>query len=91
MDEKLLLEFSEKYAKSQGYKLNPNKEIVDVVIKGLIKNQQKHGVRYCPCVRILFDPAKDRICPCKPSVEEIEKQGHCHCMLFFRKDFVLEE
>ena len=84
--EKELLEISEKYAASKGYKLNPNQKLVDVIIKGLLRNEGKYGFRYCPCRKVSGDKEKDKliICPCVYHEDEIKKDGHCHCMLFVK-------
>ena len=84
--EKELSEKSEKYATSKGYKLNPNAKLVDVIIKGLLRNEAKYGFIYCPCRKVkgIVDEDKKIICPCIYHEEEIKKDGHCHCMLFFK-------
>jgi ferredoxin-thioredoxin reductase catalytic subunit len=84
---KKVLEFSEEYAKKAGIKLNPDKKIVENVIKGLLKNEEKFGFRYCPCRVVEGDLEKDRkkICPCSWHLEEIKKFGHCLCGLFVKK------
>jgi ferredoxin-thioredoxin reductase catalytic subunit len=80
MNKKQLLEFSKKYAKSQGFKLNPNKKIIDIVLKGLLENEKKYNYRYCPCkIR-----KKENVCPCKTHKEEIKKDGHCTCYFFVK-------
>ena len=38
-----ILEFSKKYAKKAGFKINPNKRMLDRIIKGLRKNEMKFG------------------------------------------------
>ena len=85
--EKELLKISEEYADKKGFKLNPDKKVVDIIIKGLIKNEAKYGFRYCPCRRVKGDKEEDKkiICPCVYHGDEIKKQGHCSCMLFLRK------
>lgn len=87
MTEEQVLEISRKYAEHAGFMLNPDPEIVDTVIKGLVANEKKHGFRYCPCRLVTGDKEKDRliICPCVYHKQEIREQGHCHCMLFFGK------
>lgn len=77
--------FVEKYAKTTGYQLNPDKEIVEFVIEGLARNKIKYGKQYCPCRIVTGNPQEDKqkICPCKWHKEEIALQGHCHCNLFF--------
>ena len=75
-----------KYAEDNGFKLNPNEQIVDVVLAGLKRNEEKHGERYCPCRRVTGDREADKkiICPCIYHKDEIEKDGHCHCNLFVK-------
>ncbi len=87
MTEEQVLELSKKYAEKAGFNLNPDKGIVDTVIKGLASNEKKHGFRYCPCRMITGDKEKDRkiICPCIYHKDEIKEMGHCHCLLFVRK------
>lgn len=87
MTEEQVLELSMKYADKAGFRLNPDQEIVDTVIKGLLANEKKHGFRYCPCRLVTGDKEKDRliICPCRYHRDEINEQGYCHCMLYFRK------
>ena len=60
-------------------KLNPNKEIVDVIKKGL---KEKKG--HCPCK---LEISEDTKCMCKEFREQIadEKfEGYCHCMLYYK-------
>jgi len=86
--EQELLDISKNYAEKAGFMLNPNKQIQDSVIKGLVRNEAKHGFRYCPCRIVTGNKEKDRkiICPCAFHKEEISAQGYCHCMLFFKKE-----
>lgn len=87
MNEKDILEKSKRYAEKKGYLLNPDERVVDFIIKGLKKNEEKQGFQYCPCRRISGDKEKDakNICPCVFHEDEIRKDGRCHCMLFVRK------
>ncbi len=39
----------EEYAKKNGWVLNPDKKILDTVIRGLVRNKRKFGEQYCPC------------------------------------------
>jgi ferredoxin-thioredoxin reductase catalytic chain len=73
-----------KYAEKKGFKLNPDKQVVSTVIKGIIRNETKYGARYCPCRIRTGDKEKDKaiICPCIYHLNEIKEQGHCHCMIF---------
>lgn len=82
-----MIERYDNYAKSNGFRLNPNREIVEGLMKGLLANEKKHGKKYCPCRRISGNQEEDakKICPCVFHKEEIEKDGHCCCNLFFKK------
>jgi len=72
-------------AKARGWTINSNPKLRNMLIVGLIKNKG-----HCPC-----KPQKiqEHLCPCRPSKyfkgseKEIEKNGHCYCGLFFKKDF----
>ncbi|MHA1870979.1 MAG: ferredoxin-thioredoxin reductase catalytic domain-containing protein, partial [Promethearchaeota archaeon] len=73
----------EEIAKRMGWALNPNERVVKSILKreGLLK--QKYGEYYCPC-RQEYIP--ENICkPCVWSPEEIKRDGHCHCNLFWDK------
>jgi len=81
--EDLIKEYSE-YAKNNGFKLNPDKKIVEGIISGLLKNEEKYGKKYCPCRRVSGNAEEDakKVCPCFWHKEEIEKDGHCFCRLY---------
>ncbi len=73
------------YAKENGFNLNPNEEIVQRLMRGLLENEKKHGQRYCPCRRVTGNKEVDAksVCPCYYHREELEKNGHCFCGLFW--------
>lgn len=83
--------WAEEYARENGWVLNPDKDVLDRVVRGLARNEEKTGHRYCPCRIRLRNEEKDNviICPCAYHRDEIAKDGHCHCMLFFRNDTAL--
>jgi len=83
---KKIIEHYKKYASKNGFSLNSNPKIVEGVIKGLLKNEEKYGKRYCPCRKVKEIPKEDEkiICPCIYHKKEIEEQGHCHCFLFVK-------
>lgn len=87
MNKKELLEQKKKYAAISGFKLNPNEAELDIVIDGLLKNKEKYEFFYCPCRKVTGNQEEDRkkICPCIWHKDEIEKNGFCHCRLFFKK------
>ena len=78
-------EFAE-YAKNNGIQLNPDKKVVDRIIKGLLGNKEKYGERYCPCRRVTGNKEEDakKICPCFWHKDEIKKDGHCFCRLYVK-------
>jgi len=81
-----LIEKYGEYALKNGFHLNPDSGIVEGVILGLLHNDSLHGERYCPCRRVTGDSTLDKkiICPCVYHMDEIKKQGHCHCRLFVK-------
>lgn len=87
MDAEKLRQLSKRYAKSQGFMLNPDEKIVKFVIEGLLRNEAKFGYMYCPCRAVTGDEGQDRkiICPCIYHKDEIKSMGHCHCGLFVAK------
>jgi len=83
--EKIIKEYQE-YAEKNKIKLNPNKEIVERLVMGMLENEKKYGAKYCPCRRITGNREEDKgkICPCVYHKEEIERTGQCHCGLFVK-------
>ncbi len=81
-----LIKEYEDFAKKNGFKLNPDKKVVENIVKTLIARENKFGERYCPCRRITGDKKEDKkiVCPCIYHKEEVEKQGHCLCGLFVK-------
>jgi len=82
---KLIGEYEE-YSLKNGFKLNPDKKIVEGIVKSLLDRENKFGEKYCPCRRITGDKEEDKkiICPCIYHKEEIEKDGFCLCRLFVK-------
>lgn len=78
--------WAEKYARENGFVLSPDEKIVENILKGLLRNEEKRGARYCPCRLVSGDKEKDKaiICPCIYHRDEIERDGHCHCRLFVK-------
>lgn len=85
--EELIKEY-EKYAKENNFKLNPSREVVERIVKGLLENEKKYKARYCPCRRITGNLEEDSktICPCAEHRQEIERDGQCLCSLFVRNN-----
>ena len=84
--------FVNKVVESKGWEFNEDKEIVDTIIMGLTRNKILYGKRFCPCFMVeevdgKFKSTDNRICPCKPAInEEIPNNGMCHCGIFIKGD-----
>jgi ferredoxin-thioredoxin reductase catalytic subunit len=92
MDEKELTQKSDEYAKSVGIKLNPDKNAVNGVIKGLLFKKKKHGEIYCPCRvvtgdKLLFKKKKhgEIYCPCRVVTGDKEKDKEIICPCVFHR------
>ncbi len=73
-------------AERKGYRLNNNPERVKKVVGLMTMNHNEFKKYYCPCKQSEpLDPNKDVLCPCPTLDEEVKKDGHCFCKLFFMK------
>jgi ferredoxin-thioredoxin reductase catalytic subunit len=86
--EQEILEKSRQHAKTAGLSLNPDKKQLELMIKALAANKKLHGKAYCPCRALTGEPVQDTqiICPCSYHWEEVKKDGHCKCRLFWKKE-----
>lgn len=78
----------ERFTEKNDFMLNPDKEHVGLVVKGVLENEKKDGLKLCPCR--LRDDTRERdlelICPCNFMIQETWKQkGECWCGLFVKK------
>lgn len=72
-------------AHDYGYMLNPDVERLRKVIGLMTMNNTEFGKYYCPCKQNHpLNPQKDTVCPCPEVHDEIHKEGHCFCRLFYR-------
>jgi len=75
---------TKKEAGEGGYYLNPDTEFAKLLIRGLMKNNQRYGYPACPC-RLASgkkDLDLDIICPCDYRDADIEDYGACYCALY---------
>jgi len=85
--------FTDKVCESQGWVYNPQEEVNEGVQMGLARNKMMYKKRFCPCFMVDTTGEKpksvdDRICPCKPAVEnEIPNEGKCHCGIFCTPEY----
>ena len=74
-----------KIADEHGWVLNPDEERQRKVIGLMTENFIAVGEYVCPCKQQYKPPVKgkDKLCPCNEVNEEIKKDGHCFCRLFY--------
>ena len=76
------------FCRGNEFELNPDQVHVSAVIDGVIENEKRFGLKYCPCRIRTGDPGKDLelICPCNFTIQDKYKvQGECWCGLFTKK------
>jgi len=83
----------ENFTQNNDFKLNPDKNHVDFVINGVLENERKCGLKFCPCR--LRDRTREKdlelICPCNFKIHETwmnPRKGMipmCWCGLFVKK------
>jgi ferredoxin-thioredoxin reductase catalytic subunit len=77
-----------KFTEGKEFELNPDKEHVDFIIRGIMANAEAKGLKYCPC-RIPvgnFEKDLELVCPCNFfSHTTWNTQGRCWCGLFTRR------
>ncbi len=74
----------ELYVRDKPFRLNDGDGMAGAVIRAIAKRREKYGSDFCPCRRPSGDAEKDAeiVCPCAFHLEEIRRDGHCHCYLF---------
>ncbi|MBM2834182.1 MAG: Glutaredoxin protein [Candidatus Brocadiaceae bacterium] len=80
-------------AKSHGYTINPDKQVVEEILTGLAINEKRYGYKACPC-RLATGKYQldcDIICPCSYCFQDVEKNGRCYCSLFVSDRFVASD
>lgn len=75
-------------AEAAGYHLNPDKEFVLDLVRGLLVNESRYGYPSCPCRRATGDKALDLdiICPCDYRDQDLSEYGMCYCALYVTGD-----
>lgn len=88
MDKEKLHAALEKFTESNEFRLNPDSETVDLLLEGVLRNEQNHGLKYCPCRLTTKDFAEDLklVCPCNFLIHSTYKErGECWCGLFVKR------
>lgn len=75
-------------AKTYGYYLNPDAELLQALLEGLKVNEERYGYPSCPC-RLAsgkFEYDRDIICPCDYRDPDVTEFGACYCRLYVSKE-----
>jgi len=89
MDKDELIKIWERFAdKSAEFKLNPDRNMVNMVAEGVLGNEKKSGLKLCPCR--VSDGTREGdlklICPCNFKIHTTwSTQGRCWCGLFLKR------
>ena len=76
------------FCEGNEFELNSDKPHVEACIDGILENEKKYGLKYCPCRIITGDLNKDMelICPCNFTTQEKYKtKNECWCGLFIKR------
>ena len=74
-------------AKTYGYYLTPQPDLLQMFIEGLKTNEDRYGYASCPCRLATgnFEVDRDIICPCDYRDPDVAQYGTCYCRLYVNK------
>lgn len=74
-------------AKTYGYYLTPQPDLLQMFIEGLKTNEDRYGYPSCPCRLATGNLEIDRdiICPCDYRDPDVAQYGACYCRLYVNK------
>jgi ferredoxin-thioredoxin reductase catalytic subunit len=74
-------------AKTYGYYLTPQLDLLQMFIEGLKTNEDRYGYASCPCRLATgnFEIDRDIICPCDYRDPDVAQYGACYCRLYVNK------
>jgi ferredoxin-thioredoxin reductase catalytic subunit len=74
-------------AKTYGYYLTPQPELLQMFLEGLKTNEERYGYPSCPCRLATGNLEIDRdiICPCDYRDPDVAEYGACYCRLYVNK------
>ncbi len=85
--ERTAVEYLTRIAGRLGYVLNPDDTALSRVVRHMAENKRRYGKYYCPCKQHYpVETGTDPTCPCAAFKEEIARDGHCECHIFFDPD-----
>lgn len=73
--------------RNRTFKLNPKKSNVESLAKGVLNNEKRHGMKFCPCRLRTKDREQDLklVCPCNFKIQKTwQEKGECWCSLFVK-------
>ena len=74
-------------AKTYGYYLTPDADLLTAFLEGLKVNEDRYGYPLCPC-RLAsgkYEYDRDIICPCEYRDLDVAQYGACYCRLYVNK------
>ncbi len=88
-----LYERLDREAEEGGYHLNPDREFVRGLVRGLLQNVTRYGYQSCPCRLAEGDKIEDLdiICPCDYRDPDLADYGTCYCALYVTEDVLRGE
>ena len=74
-------------AKTYGYYLTPQQNLLQMFLEGLKTNEERYGYPSCPCRLATgnLDFDRDIICPCDYRDPDVAEYGACYCRLYVNK------
>jgi ferredoxin-thioredoxin reductase catalytic subunit len=74
-------------AKTYGYYLTPQPDLLQMFLEGLKTNEERYGYPSCPCRLATGNLELDRdiICPCDYRDPDVAQYGACYCRLYVNK------
>lgn len=81
------------FLEKRGYFFNPDEEMTNALLEGLLVNQERYGYRFCPCRLATGEylPDRDAVCPCDVRDRDIAEFGSCFCGLYVSQDVFMQK
>jgi ferredoxin-thioredoxin reductase catalytic chain len=79
---------AESDAKTYGYYLVPDQDLLQGFLEGLKTNEERYGYPSCPCrlASGILEYDRDIICPCDYRDPDVAEYGACYCRLYVNKE-----
>jgi ferredoxin-thioredoxin reductase catalytic subunit len=83
------LNFMKMVADKQNWRLNTDREFLEILADGLSKNFNRYGYYSCPCrdASGIREQDRDIVCPCEYCRPDQQEFGHCYCGLYLTPEF----